>query len=122
MSSGLWGNSVVELTYNTRNFVPDREFATLPDSYDDTKTGGPHDLTELNRRSVGPLGVVQPRPHGGVERNPCNLDQDLPRSDLQITGRLCLTFECGRGDVLRGAFVEDVLFVGRGQRHGKSSR
>jgi hypothetical protein len=115
------GELIVQLAYNTGNLVPDREFATLPDLHNDTETSSPHDLTELNRRGVGPLAVVQPRPHGGVERNPCHLDQDLTRSDLQITGRLCLAFERGRSDVLRGAFVEDVLLVGRGQGHGEGS-
>ena len=118
-STRVWGDIITELTYNTRNLVPDRESATLPDPHNDTKTRSPHDLTELNRRGVGPLAVVQPRSHGGVEGNPCHLDQDLTRSDLKVTGRLRLTFECGRGDVFCGTFVEDILFVGRGQGHGR---
>jgi len=118
---GCEGGLIMGLTYNTGNLVPDRELATLPDPHNDTKTSSSHNLTKLNRRGVGPLAIVQPRPHGGVERNPCHLDQDLTKPDLQIAGRLRLALECGRSDVLRGAFVEDVLFVGRGQRHGERS-
>lgn len=107
----------MELTSKTRNLVPHSEFTALPYLYNNTKTSSPHDLTQLDRRSVGPFVVVQPRPHCGVQGYPCHLDQDLTGSDLQITDRLCLAFECSRSDVVRWAFVEDVLLEGRGQRH-----
>jgi len=80
------GDLLVELTDEARNLVPDSEFTTLPDLHDNTKASSPHDLTKFYRRGVGPLAVVQPRTHGGVQRNPCHLDQDLTRSDLQVTG------------------------------------
>ena len=75
---------IVELTNAARNLISNSKFATVPGLHNDTKTNSSHDLTELNGRGIGAFTVVQPRPHGGIERNPCDFDQDLTGPDLQI--------------------------------------